>query len=332
MKTGRNEPCPCGIGKKHKHCCLAELSSRQAEILEHAEQVMALNPHLTADEISAVMQHKIDQRNHQVEPDFCGLTPAQLDNWLHAPFDQLAGIMVATPDDLSASPVMRYLGLIIDEALAGDGAFKATATGNLPAKLAKQASALLPEFAIARYDTEPSISAFCGNNENHFEALYYTRVLAELSSIIYRRSGRYHPKKTALKQYQQDGLKAFFIPMLEAAIYRFNWNHLDGYAEAPELQSFFWFMLWRLHTHQSLGQLNMEMLQAFPSLIEVFPEKQYFTPQQQLESAIRARLVNRLLEFWGFVVMDPAYAYGRAERGKPVEIQPLFKHTFGFAV
>ena len=22
-KTGRNDPCPCGSGKKHKRCCLA---------------------------------------------------------------------------------------------------------------------------------------------------------------------------------------------------------------------------------------------------------------------------------------------------------------------
>lgn len=22
MKIGRNEPCPCGSGKKYKHCCL----------------------------------------------------------------------------------------------------------------------------------------------------------------------------------------------------------------------------------------------------------------------------------------------------------------------
>ena len=23
-KTGRNDPCPCGSGKKYKHCCYAE--------------------------------------------------------------------------------------------------------------------------------------------------------------------------------------------------------------------------------------------------------------------------------------------------------------------
>lgn len=24
MKIGRNDPCPCGSGKKYKHCCLAK--------------------------------------------------------------------------------------------------------------------------------------------------------------------------------------------------------------------------------------------------------------------------------------------------------------------
>ncbi|MDT8406590.1 MAG: hypothetical protein RQ715_05010 [Methylococcales bacterium] len=50
-------------------------------------------------------------------------------------------------------------------------------------KLVKQASELLPEFA--------------GSNEDKFNALHYTRVLADISGIIYRRSGRYHVKKLA---------------------------------------------------------------------------------------------------------------------------------------
>src|SRR5258708_4831673 len=27
MKTGRNEPCPCGSGRKYKHCCLAQVQT-----------------------------------------------------------------------------------------------------------------------------------------------------------------------------------------------------------------------------------------------------------------------------------------------------------------
>jgi hypothetical protein len=28
MKVGRNDPCPCGSGKKHKHCCAARAQKR----------------------------------------------------------------------------------------------------------------------------------------------------------------------------------------------------------------------------------------------------------------------------------------------------------------
>ena len=39
-KTGRNDPCPCGSGKKYKRCCLAQdqaaeiatLSAKRAEL------------------------------------------------------------------------------------------------------------------------------------------------------------------------------------------------------------------------------------------------------------------------------------------------------------
>ena len=31
MKPGRNDPCPCGSGKKYKHCCEGKASARRAE-------------------------------------------------------------------------------------------------------------------------------------------------------------------------------------------------------------------------------------------------------------------------------------------------------------
>src|SRR5208337_3837069 len=37
MKAGRNDPCPCGSGKKYKKCCLAkdqETSLRQTAVIE----------------------------------------------------------------------------------------------------------------------------------------------------------------------------------------------------------------------------------------------------------------------------------------------------------
>ncbi len=52
---------------------------------------------------------------------------------------------------------MRYLELILEDAMVQGGFIKATGKGNLPAKLVKQATELLPEFAVARCETEPSI-------------------------------------------------------------------------------------------------------------------------------------------------------------------------------
>ncbi len=31
MKVGRNDPCPCGSGKKYKHCCYAKDTVKQEE-------------------------------------------------------------------------------------------------------------------------------------------------------------------------------------------------------------------------------------------------------------------------------------------------------------
>ncbi|MGB0732358.1 MAG: hypothetical protein ACPGPF_01285 [Pontibacterium sp.] len=144
-----------------------------------------MNPNLSLDEINAVLQHKMQDCNNQPHPDFCGVTPTQMANWLYALFDELQWVTISTPDCLSASPVMRYLALIIDEAMAQEGSFKATSKGNLPTKLVKQASELLPEFAVAQFERNISISEFAGSNEGKFNALHYTRVLAEISGIPY---------------------------------------------------------------------------------------------------------------------------------------------------
>jgi len=37
-KTGRNEPCPCGSGKKYKHCCLKRDEAAEREALAAVRQ------------------------------------------------------------------------------------------------------------------------------------------------------------------------------------------------------------------------------------------------------------------------------------------------------
>jgi hypothetical protein len=332
MKIGRNDPCPCGSGKKYKRCCMDNISKQDAEIFDDITQVMAMNPHLSLDELNLVIQRRMVDRNNQPNPDFCGLSPNQMTNWLYAPFGELAEIAISTPCDLSTSPVMRYLALILDEAMQQDGSFKATSKGNLPAKLVKQATELLPEFAIAKFDTPISINEFGGSSEEKFNALHYTRLLAEIAGIIYRRSGRFHVKKAAQKQYQSHGLNAFFLPMLEAAVSGYNWAYLDSWGEYLELRMFWVFMLWRLQHHASIDQLIEEFCVAFPDFLNQFPSENYFSPQEQLQALIETRFVERFLQFWGFVTVDPGKYINQERQSRTVDILPLLNQTFRFSM
>lgn len=332
MKTGRNDPCPCGSGKKYKQCCINAVSKQHAEVFDDFAQTLAMNPNLSLEELNLLAQHKMAERNNRPHADFCGLSPNQIENWLYAPLSELALVKITTPADLSASPVMRYLALMLDEAIQQGGSFKATTKGNLPAKLVKQASELLPEFAVARFETEPSISEFTGSNEDKFNALHYSRLLAECAGIIYKKTGSFYVKKAAIKQYQQQGIRAFFLPMLEAAIKQYNWAYLDGWSEQVHLQLFWLFMLWRLQSHASLEKLNEEVCVAFPALLQQLPDKHYSSPEEQLGMLIESRFVVRFLQFWGFVTLDPRRYVNGVKVQRMANIEPLLRQSFFFTI
>ncbi len=332
MKLGRNNPCHCGSGKILKHCCVDGFSKQHAQVFDDVEAMLAMSPNLSFDELNAVLQHKIQDRNHQPHTDFFGLSALQMSNWLYAPFNELQEVSISTPDDLSNSPVMRYLALILDEAMAQEGSVKATSKGNLPAKLVKQASELLPEFSVARFERDISISEFAGSNEDKFNALHYARVLAEISGIIYRRSGLYHLKKLAQKQYQALGIQAFFKPMLEAAISKYNWGYLDGFEDEVDLRTFWVFMLWRIHSHHNVDQLVKEVMAAFPDVLQAFTTDDYLLPERRFSMLIESRFVKRFLQFWGFVTMDPRRYINAEPADRVVQVQPLLKQTFQFTI
>ena len=332
MKLGRNELCPCGSGKKYKRCCMDNKSKQQAEALDGLSNIAVTNPNLTLDELHVVAEHKAHEHNNRPNIDFCGLSPAQLANWIYAPFNELTDITINTPNDLSSSPVMSYLKIILDEAMQNNGSFKATATGNLPVKLVKKASALLPQFAVAKFNIHESISDYEGANENKFNALHYTRILAEIAGLIYRRNGHYHIKKSVQKTYQEQGIQAFFKPMLETAIYQYNWGYLDNWEQEIHLGAFWVFMLWRLQNHSCVNQLLKELKVAFPDLLTEISQDPYFTEEQLLSLLITSRFIDRFLQFWGFIITDQKQGFNRDETPQKVEIQSLLTQTFQFSV
>jgi len=62
MNTGRNNPCPCGSGKKFKQCCLAKQSFAQA-IADEISETAAEQPFSSLEDLNAFAQQRMDQRN-----------------------------------------------------------------------------------------------------------------------------------------------------------------------------------------------------------------------------------------------------------------------------
>lgn len=332
MELGLNDICPCGSNKKYKHCCIGSVAKQHSEVFDDIAQTLAMNPNLTLDELNLVNQKIIDKRNNQPHNDFFGLSPTQMTNWLYSPFNELKDVQISVPKDTLASPVMRYLTLILDEAVAQGGSFKTTTKGNLPAKIVKQAASLLPEFAVAEYQTIASISEFTGSNEDKFNALHYSRILAQVAGIIYPRNGRLHIKKAAEKQYRLHGVSVFFLPMLEAATYQYNWRYFDCFENDVDLRSFWLFMLWRLQEHHSVDQLLEEVATAFPNLLSELEPDQYFTPMDSLSMLIKSRFIERFLQFWGFVTVDPKRFKSHKLVPSKVNAQALLTQIFQFSI
>ena len=97
MKIGRNDPCPCGSGKKYKRCCMDNVSKQHAQLIDDLEQTVAMNPDLTPDAFNVLAQNRIEQYNNRPIAEFCGLSPSQMGNWMSAPFNALSGVKINTP-------------------------------------------------------------------------------------------------------------------------------------------------------------------------------------------------------------------------------------------
>lgn len=292
MKIGRNAPCPCGSGKKYKRCCLDKVQKKTVH----------MNPNFTMDDLNAEIQRRMVEQTNSKPKATASASAAPkttMADWTGAEFNNKEGVTISTPADVAASPVMRYLEVILEEAMSQGGSFKVTAKGNLPLKVVKAAQALLPEFAVANANAD----GFTGSNEERFGALRYARAVAELAGIVEISGGRIRVAEEAQQQYQAQGVKAFFMLMLEAAVTTYEWSEFDTDAE---MRKYWLFMLWRLQDHKSVAKLADDV------------------KVEKIDSESVYCFVERFSQFWGFVTLSAD--------SQSVELQPLLGNTFKFSI
>ena len=93
QKIGRNDPCPCGSGKKFKKCCLGKNENNippsgvQQSVHSELGQAIEGQEFSSLEEAQAFASQFMQQRNHRPMNDFHGLSPEQMSQVLNYPFD-----------------------------------------------------------------------------------------------------------------------------------------------------------------------------------------------------------------------------------------------------
>jgi hypothetical protein len=144
MKIGRNDPCPCGSGRKYKNCCLEDQGSGlpnegPAGVFAEIHQALQRRQFSSLEEVRSFTDCFMRQRNQASLDDFQGLSPEQMHRFLTFPFDSpelLTYAPLVAPD--SSAPILTLFGLLAEA--VGEKGLKATATGNLPRNVCREAA------------------------------------------------------------------------------------------------------------------------------------------------------------------------------------------------
>ncbi len=298
-KTGRNDSCPCGSGKKYKHCCLNPASAVNDEL----QQLLAGQEFNSLEDVQAVTNQFMQQRNQRPQDDFQGLSPELVHRMLHFPFDSAE--FFSFPEVLSTEPEAPILTLVqwITDAIDEKG-LKATAKGNLPQKLCRNA-ALDYWKDLPDDDIHHRMSV---NKEEDFMDLHVTRIILELAGLLRKAKGRFFLTRKYHQLVDKSGKAALYPEIFQTFCREFNWGYWDRYPEIPFIQQSFLFTLYILRQHGDDWKPSDfyidAFLKAFPMVVDEVEPLPYSTPEDEIRHCYSLRALERFLQFMGLTNIE----------------------------
>jgi len=304
-KNGRNDPCPCGSGKKYKHCCWASGRNAASEVGRELEESLAGRALGSLEEVQAFADQFMAQRNQAPVDDFCGLSPDQMSDLLYAPLE--SPHLVRFPDVLPRAPQAPVMTLfnLTAEAI-GERGLKATAKGNLPRALAIEAAAVLKADDV---DGMTWLRYSRINKEEDFPELFVSRHAAQYAGLVRKHKGRFVLTRRYRTVRDKGGPAALYPMLLRACATRFNWAWRDRYPELPFIQQSFAFVLYLLSRFGGEERSNdfyeHAYMGAFPMLAHEVVGDAYFSAEDVVKNCFTTRALERFAWFTGLVDMKP---------------------------
>ncbi|MDA3808038.1 MAG: SEC-C metal-binding domain-containing protein, partial [Thiomicrorhabdus sp.] len=185
MKIGRNDPCPCGSGKKYKKCCfLTEhpdsmpepIGDLLADTHDEIRELLQGRDFSSLDEANEVLSSHFSRTNRLASDAFSGLSPEQMTALLYDPFDSSEHISFNWNfETIPEVPILTLFSLLV-EAIGEDG-LKPTAKGNLPQRFCREAALRYRRDELH----QEQIRFRKVNKEDDFFDLHVTRIVAEMA-------------------------------------------------------------------------------------------------------------------------------------------------------
>lgn len=343
-KISRNDPCPCGSGKKYKKCCIDKILSfpkvddfkgeelkNAGQFLEMIKNEFEMGEYNSLDEMNEKLRHLTWNHNEIPKSPFLGLSPYLMHEVLNSPFsldNSLFKFRSVSDKELLKVPLVKQALYLLNK-LKDVGEFKATQKGNLPKALVIE---LYEEFFTKdRYARKP-------NREDDLPQVTLLKHLLDLAGLIKKRKGKFSLTKKGLSILDNNKTLELFEVIFMTYANKLSWAYSDGYPEFFLIQRSITFNLlllfkkcegWTLK--EELGQFYID---AFPALLNETSETYYTKPEDQVINAFTIRFLNRfcvplgLLEIKEERKKDGKY-YKFLEYFMPTD---FFKNNFNFNI
>lgn len=332
---GRNDPCPCGSGKRYKNCCLGReadgpSTNPAAEVSAEIQKAMEGQVFSSLEEVQAFTKRFMQKRNQTPNEGFHGLSPEQMHRFLHFPF--VSPQLVTFPETLGitpAAPILTLFGLLVKA--IGEQGLKPTAKGNLPQKLCREAALTYWGEETYRYNTR-----FGGiNKEDDFLELHVTRIVGGLAGLIRKYKRRFILSRDCRALLAGSGMAGIYPRLLRVYVEKFNWGYWDYYPDYYFIQYSFLFTLYLLNRCGDASRDNSfyedYFLRAFPRVLNEVEPSPVFTPEEEMGTCYTLRALVHFARFLGLAAVEPVTRklFCRDYRVKKL---PLLQETVQFHI
>ncbi|MBW1673342.1 MAG: SEC-C domain-containing protein [Deltaproteobacteria bacterium] len=303
-KIGRNDPCPCGSGKKYKNCCLGKNAQPHEEnpaqqVMGEIREVLNKQEFDSLDDAQVFLDRFVESKNRVPQINFLGLSSDQVYRMMYHPLEDL-GDMLRFNHQLESEvfqdiPIVKNTLFFLTR-LNDLEPLKTTAKGNLPLAFARE---LHDQYVDSSSDFQFKI-----RSEEESISVNSLRHVLRMCGWVKKEKNCFSLTKKGRGLVARGFIEAHFFTLLNVFTRRFNWAFQDGYPPLWIIQGGFVFSLYLVHRKArhfiKATDLGDYFIKAFPTTLSEFEGIRFFDPSDTVKNCFSLRFLEYFCEYFGF--------------------------------